>query len=736
MKSLKKVLSSLFLLLLVLAPIFAARPKIALVLSGGGSRGIVHVPIIKELERRGIYPDLVVGTSMGALIGGLYAIGYTPEMMEDICLHGNLNGLVMHVFGDTPSDSVKESFTPIVDNVFSLQFDKNGLGSANGMLDDMYVNSYIRTCIAKELAPIDFDELPIPFRSVGMDLGNGDKIVFDSGSLYEAMRGSMSFPIVFPPLILPDGRYVIDGGTVDNLPIDVAKEWGADIILAVDVNEDVLAYGGQPEALETLTGAALQYSVVCTQFIATANQKDATHVFIPKTRNTGIFNFNAAQTFLDIGTQCAEDNKEFLDELEKELEGYLPMKPPVRYNELPTPRIVSISLPDELGDYEEDFEKWTGAELTRENLAGFETFLDRVRSHERLKSIYYRVTELDKGQYSLDIEYAPFNTLASSVSLGLQDGAVAYLSANDDSLNRVAFTAGVSGRFNITVGPVRFRIGLDYSQYLRLVAGLEVPMNSFSDLFVDQSVLFGSFSSVGWRGGYNPFSSYNLMGISRMGFDFVPKTSTRIDLFGRVSYGSLGKDKNHDGTSSRIWEDDYVCEPVGVVSVHFTNLLSNTVYSTGIDASFEFQLGFYEDWLYSVKGELSWFVGTGMDQLLYYTKLFAATQRLRYELESSYSLGYFGTLSRDTLSGELGFRYLFDPTDRSFFMDTGLFAEYIEAPFDYTPQKAGDLVPFSLLSEWNLGLSLCGGIQTGFGQFSIFAYFGFRGDFAFGLRIR
>ena len=164
-------------------------------------------------------------------------------------------------------------------------------------------------------------------RSIGTNLQTSEKVVFSSGSLFDAMRGSMSIPIVFPPLITEDGKYIVDGGVVDNLPVKEAEKMGADIIIAVDVNESVAASAETDEdLLNTLSGVIIQYSVISTQFVVKPVLDKVDYLFVPDTTKLGIFDFTKVDEYLAVGQKCVDDNIAFFDELEEKLAPYLPMK--------------------------------------------------------------------------------------------------------------------------------------------------------------------------------------------------------------------------------------------------------------------------------------------------------------------------------------------------------------------------------------------------------------------------
>ena len=212
------------------------RPKVALVLAGGGAKGIAHLGVIKVLEEYGINPDLVVGTSMGAIAGGLYSMGYSPAEMETIVLEANWAYLFSEDSGVTD-----EPFYAKVERsryLGSLKFDSRGFYLAGGLLSGRRILHFLDILSLGNPSFTDFDSLPRRFRAVSADISADvsadNRIIHRDGSISDAIRGSMSIPGVFTPYELNDA-YLVDGGILENLPIEVARSLGANLVLAVNL---------------------------------------------------------------------------------------------------------------------------------------------------------------------------------------------------------------------------------------------------------------------------------------------------------------------------------------------------------------------------------------------------------------------------------------------------------------------------------------------------------------------
>jgi NTE family protein len=207
------------------------RPRIGLVLEGGGALGLAHVGVIKWLEENRIPVDVIAGTSIGALIGGIYASGESPGQIDTLIRGIRWNDVLR---GVTPYRNL--SFRRKEDrrdypNAFEFGL-KQGTQFPSGFNSGQQVGLILDRVGLPYSEMKTFDELPIPFRCVATDLISGEPYVFDQGSLAGAMRASMSLPAFFTPV--RDGSHLlVDGGLLDNLPVDVARQMGADIVIAV-----------------------------------------------------------------------------------------------------------------------------------------------------------------------------------------------------------------------------------------------------------------------------------------------------------------------------------------------------------------------------------------------------------------------------------------------------------------------------------------------------------------------
>lgn len=217
----------------------SSRPKVGLVLSGGGARGAAHVGVIKVLDELRIPVDYIAGTSMGAIVGGLYASGLSGAELEQIIHNADWSKLL----SDEAPRAQRTYRRKADDFGFLVNFDvgvsKDGLVTPQGIVQGQNLTVSLRRWLLPVATVTDFDKLPIPFRAVATDLLNGGEVVLKTGDLATAIRASMSVPGVFKPVRL-DGKVLVDGGIADNLPVGVAKAMGAEVLIVVNVGSPLL----------------------------------------------------------------------------------------------------------------------------------------------------------------------------------------------------------------------------------------------------------------------------------------------------------------------------------------------------------------------------------------------------------------------------------------------------------------------------------------------------------------
>lgn len=296
------------------------RPKVGLVLSGGGAKGFAHIGALKVFHEAGLQFDFVGGTSMGSIIGGLYAMGYHPDSMMAIVESQNWNALI--------NDRIPRKYVPVEEKRNTerilIDFPIRGRkvlmrqGISKGFLIDLLL-SRLTSAAYKES---DFSKLPLPFVCIGTNLEDGSNVVLSQGVLSRAIRASMSIPSFFTPVEI-DGELLVDGGVINNYPVQEVLDMGADIIIGVDVQSGL-------HDRDELNSMVRVMDQVVTFYRVQANNKavEKTDIYIkPDVYDFDIMSFTQYDSIISRGEISA---RSFLDELEKladSLDKIAPRKP-------------------------------------------------------------------------------------------------------------------------------------------------------------------------------------------------------------------------------------------------------------------------------------------------------------------------------------------------------------------------------------------------------------------------
>lgn len=214
----------------------ARRPKVALVLGGGGAKGAALVGVLKYVEQAGLPIDMIVGTSIGSIVGGLYSVGYRSTQMDTLFRSQQWHDLLTdrneaqsrHFL--SRKNGVQYLMGIPIGRQDTLRYSRRGL-----MMGDSIV-AFLDSLIGVGDS-VSFDSLPIPFRCVAVDAKTMTEVVADGGNLPMAMRASMAIPVAFKPVQV-DSMVLVDGGVLNNLPVDVAKRMGADFVVAIDLTQN------------------------------------------------------------------------------------------------------------------------------------------------------------------------------------------------------------------------------------------------------------------------------------------------------------------------------------------------------------------------------------------------------------------------------------------------------------------------------------------------------------------
>lgn len=213
------------------------KPKIGLVLSGGGAKGFAHIGVLKVLEQAGVKIDYIGGTSMGAVVGGLYASGYNANQLDSIFKTTNFDELIKDFIPRSSKNFYEKKNDELY--AFVLPFNKFRIGIPTALSKGLY-NYNLLNRLTKNVRYVrDFNDLPIPFICIGSNIETGEEVLLNNGYLAKAILASAAFPTLFSPVEI-DNKLLVDGGVTNNYPIEAVRKMGADIIIGVDVQDDLL----------------------------------------------------------------------------------------------------------------------------------------------------------------------------------------------------------------------------------------------------------------------------------------------------------------------------------------------------------------------------------------------------------------------------------------------------------------------------------------------------------------
>jgi NTE family protein len=290
------------------------QPKVGLVLSGGGAKGLAHIGILKSLEEAGITPDFITGTSMGSIIGGLYAIGYTADEIREIALEADWDRLLSNK--TTLDEVVYEEKDYYGRYIYEIGIRDYKPEFSKGLIEGQKLSNLLSNLTRSVHEVSDFNRLPISFACVAADIETGLKVVLNRGSLARSLRASMAIPTVFTPVEI-DGKLLVDGGLVQNFPVEENIEMGAGYIIGVFVGNQLLKKDELGSPLSVLTQSAFIHSSFNTEA-----QRALVDMFIePDMGPYGPGSFTDASSIIEIGEATGQmflDNfRNLKDSLEK-----------------------------------------------------------------------------------------------------------------------------------------------------------------------------------------------------------------------------------------------------------------------------------------------------------------------------------------------------------------------------------------------------------------------------------
>jgi len=364
---------------------------VGLVLSGGGAKGFAHVGVLKALEEAGVEVDYVAGTSMGAIVGGLYASGYNARELDSVLRIYDLNGLVrdqlprdVSSFYQKENDAKYAISLPLVSGKIELPSAVSRGQSAFNVFSQL--TEHVHTTD-------DFSKLPIPFFCIGTNLETGEEVVLDHGFLPEAIRASGSYPGLLTPVRIGD-QVLVDGGLVDNFPVEKMMEKGVDIIIGVNVSgglRDIEDINSLPEILMQIAGFQM--------YEQWDSKIELCDIYIrPELDEYTTFSFEDGQEIIVKGEEAANKMKEELSALASRQKHTEPKRSIENYLVRDDLLIQEISIRGNRSFTDQYCIKKLG--LTEGELVNREEFMkgiDRLTATGNFESVFYRLIPLDKG---------------------------------------------------------------------------------------------------------------------------------------------------------------------------------------------------------------------------------------------------------------------------------------------------------------------------------------------------
>ena len=476
------------------------RPKVGVVLGGGGAKGAAHIGILKYLEELDIPVDYVAGTSMGSIIGGLYAMGYSPDELAQLIAEMDWSQYVGNSINRSAmSEESRQRYNTMIVNIpFSLNgvLFKSDNPSPVSFMPSAYVNNtalinlFNNLCVGYQ-KEMDFNDLPIPFACVATNIRTGKEVVIRHGSVPTAMRASMAIPGVFAPVYM-DGCMLVDGGLVNNFPADVLKEMGADIIIGIEVPSETSDYEDDenlslPDVLSSLIDNAVSFK-------RKENRELCDIYMAPDVSGYGMLSFSheAIDTLVNRGYQKAKEYQEHLMSIKRHLEEAqgVPLGKTLRAtkarNLADAPVYVSSIVINQNGPSQAEWllnkGKLKVGEMISENEINHA--VDIYRGTGAFDDITYNLTENEQDtldSYTLTINLKPTqpHIMGLGIRYDIEEGAAMlfHIGLNEKRLtgNKLSFNARLSynPRINITctyssLNLANFNLAYDYrSQHFK-----------------------------------------------------------------------------------------------------------------------------------------------------------------------------------------------------------------------------------------------------------------------------
>lgn len=500
------------------------RERVGLVLSGGAARGLAHIGVLKALEEQGITIDAIAGTSMGAVVGGLYAAGYSVAELEQLAVELDWQQALSDAPAreNIPFRRKQDDRDFLVKQQISIR-DDGRLGLPLGVLQGQNLVLLLEKLFARAGAVENFDDLPIPFRAVAADISSGEAVVFSHGHLALAVRASMSIPALLTPVEV-DGRLLVDGGIANNIPVDIARQMDVDRLIVVDIGSPL----ADTESLQTVFNILNQSVALLTRRnseaqLATLQPEDI--LVQPELTGFGVTDFALAQGMMDAGYRATHQLQPRFVGLAQPVEHSKQVRSSKKIQRAPLITSIQIHNTSKVGD---EVIRYYIRQKTGEPLD--------IKQLQQDMGTLYGLEYFDRVEYRLQPE---FNGQALLVNATDRRTGTDYLrfglNLSDDLRGDSVFNIGASFRMNgINRLGAEWLSRLQLGDHQELYTEFYQPMDVGSRYFVSPW-LHGEVRNIKFMEERDPIAEYRLQRI-RYGVNLGRQIGTNAEI--RFGLGS------------------------------------------------------------------------------------------------------------------------------------------------------------------------------------------------------
>ena len=504
----------------------AKRPKVGVVMSGGGAKGVAHIGVLRLLEELDIPVDYVVGTSIGSIMGGLYAVGYNSSQLDSLVSSVDWSLIMQDAvtrrqafFEDKKHEDKllikipfmnSESFSREAVNHKGEQASTGGRKGLSGVLNNIpsalvegqNLHSLLTSLTVGYQDDVDFNNLPIPFACVAVDLNTKEEVVFHSGDIVQAIRASMSIPGYFAPVRIDD-KFLVDGGMLNNFPVDVVRAMGADIVIGIDLHKYDKSRTQNVENLGDMVGSMLT--------IMNGNKyqeglSDADIVISPNTSSFGVLSFDekSVKALLDIGYYAANEQIDMLKLLAESQHAAGGHNPNIKLGRKKSTNILQDSVHISQISLEGAESKELSFLMKKSKLEAGEyvnaTEIDRLIDNFYLTQAFSKVTyslagDVDGDGYNLKVKCVPEKKHQAGIGFRFdsEDMASIYISANFNKHKLFGWKFDLSGKLGANPY-ARANVGYAFSNLWQLNASYDFKYSNID--FYSTGIRRGSVSQL------------------------------------------------------------------------------------------------------------------------------------------------------------------------------------------------------------------------------------------------